>query len=102
MVVACITVYVKAECVPDFIAATLENHRNSVREPGNLRFDFLQCSSDPTRFFLYEVYHEQAAADAHKLTAHYAQWRDTVKDMMARPREGLAHTILAPLDERQW
>ena len=32
-----------------FKAATLENARNSVREPGIARFDFIQQADDPTR-----------------------------------------------------
>ena len=37
---------------------------------------------------LYEAYVSEAAANAHKQTAHYAAWRDAVAPMMARPRAG--------------
>ena len=102
MVVAGITIHVKPECVDAFITATLDNHRNSIREPGNRRFDFLRSKQDPNRFFLYEVFADQAASDAHKLTAHYAKWRDTVKDMMAQAREGVPYDIVAPEDSKRW
>ena len=36
---------------------------------------------------LVEVYRDAEASAAHKETPHYATWRDTVADMMARPRE---------------
>ena len=52
MFVTCVTVYVKTEHVDDFIRATIENHDSSVKEPGNMRFDVLQCHDDPTRFLL--------------------------------------------------
>ncbi len=102
VVVTGVHVVVKPEFVEAFAEATLENHRNSVQEPGNLRFDVLRSAADPTRFLLYEVYESQAAADAHKLTAHYLRWRETVAEMMAEPRVGVPYTVLAPLDPADW
>jgi (4S)-4-hydroxy-5-phosphonooxypentane-2,3-dione isomerase len=96
MRVTCVTVYVKKEFVDAFIAATVENHKGSVREPGNLRFDVLGHSEDPCRFLLYEAYESDEAAAAHKQTAHYLTWRDTVANWMAKPREGATYKILCP------
>jgi len=81
-----------------FIAATLENARNSVREPGIARFDVIRDMADPTKFVLIEVYRDTDAAVRHKETAHYAVWRDTVADMMAIPRVGLRYQNLYPTD----
>ena len=81
-----VQVHVKSESVEDFEAATLENARASVQEPGIARFDVVQSNDDPTRFVLVEVYKTADAPDAHKQTAHYARWRDRVADMMAEPR----------------
>ena len=58
--------------------------RGSLQEPGVRRFDVLQDECDPTHVVLSEVYVDQAAADAHKQTPHYARWRDAVAGMMAR------------------
>lgn len=102
MIVTCVTVYVKKEHVADFIQATVENHRHSIQEAGNLRFDVLQSTADETRFFLYEAYATEAAAAAHKKTAHYLQWRDTVADWMQKPREGVAHSVIAPGEILVW
>jgi len=82
--------------VAEFIGATAANHRASVREPGNLRFDVLQSPEDPARFILYEVYRDAGAAAAHKQTAHYAAWRDTVAPWMAEPRHGEPFHMLYP------
>jgi autoinducer 2-degrading protein len=79
-------VHVKAEHVAAFSAATLENARESLREPGIARFDVVQQLDDASRFLLVEVYKSVDAPDAHKRTAHYAKWRDTVAEMMAEPR----------------
>lgn len=89
-------VYVEADSVDAFIAASQKNHEASVQEPENRRFDVLQDAADPTKFILYEAYASAAGAAAHKETGHYLQWRETVADMMAKPREGIAHTGLFP------
>lgn len=96
MIVTCVTIFVKPENVVEFINATIENHNNSVKEPGNLRFDFLQAKDDPTKFFLYEAYETVESAAAHKNTSHYLKWRDLVAPWMAKPREGVAHTVISP------
>lgn len=101
MLVVHVSVHVKPECVPGFIAATLENARNSAREPGVARFDFVQQLDDPTRFVLVEAYRSPEAPAAHKETAHYAQWRDTVAPMMAAPRTGTKFGSLFP-DAAGW
>ncbi len=102
MIVTCVTVYVKEEHLEDFIAASIRNHEGSVQEPGNLRFDILQCRDDPSRFLLYEAYDSEEAAKAHKETEHYKTWRDTVADWMARPREGVPHRVIRPEEKDRW
>ena len=102
MTVTCVHVKVKPEHIDDFIKASLENHKNSIREEGNLRFDILQNASDPCCFTLYEAYISEEAAAAHKNTSHYAFWRDSVAPWMAQPREGIKHNIIAPTDKALW
>lgn len=96
MHVVCVYVHVKPEHREAFIRASLENARNTVQEPGNLRFDVLQQADEPDRFILYEVYRDEAGAKAHKETAHYARWRDAVEPWMAEPRRGVRHLALFP------
>jgi autoinducer 2-degrading protein len=102
MLVNCVYIHVKAEVMRRFIDATVANHNESVKEPGNLRFDFLQQSDDLCRFMIYEAYESEAAAASHKSTAHYLKWRDTVKDFMAEPRQGFKYNIIAPNDRIKW
>ncbi len=90
-------VYVKPEYVEAFIEATRLNHEASVQEPENRRFDVLQDAADATKFVLYEAYESAAGAAAHKSSAHYLQWRETVAEMMAQPREGILHQGLFPV-----
>ena len=96
MTATIVHVWVKPEFAAAFIEATRQNHENSIREPGNLRFDVLQDAADPGKFVLYEAYVTEAAAVAHKETQHYLTWRDTVAPWMERPREGVRHTMLFP------
>ena len=98
LVVVHVHVHVKPSAVPEFIEATLENARASVREPGIARFDVVQQRDDPTRFVLVEVYRTPDAPDAHKQTAHYARWRDRVADMMAEPRSSVKYQNIHPDD----
>ena len=79
-----------------FIKASTENHLESVKERGNLRFDLLRRDDNPARFVLYEAYENESAAAAHKETAHYLKWRETVAPWMAVPREGIRYTGLQP------
>ena len=102
MIVTCVTVYVKAAHIQDFIDASIPNHQGSVKEPGNLRFDILQSVDDPTRFLLYEAYASKDDAAAHKQTDHYLKWRDTVADLMAKPREGVKHRVICPMEQEAW
>ena len=95
MIIYIVAVYVKPDSRDDFIEATLENARNTRKEPTNIRFDVLQSDDDPNRFTLYEVYQE-GGVDAHKATSHYKKWRETVADMMAKPREGIKHSNIFP------
>jgi len=99
MLVVHVDVHVKPENVDAFIAATLENARNSVQEPGIARFDVIQDQADPAHFVLVEVYRTVEDTARHKETAHYAAWRDAVAPMMAVPRTSVKYTNLFPADD---
>jgi autoinducer 2-degrading protein len=92
-------VHVKPEFVEAFKQVTLENATKSVQEAGNVRFDILQQSEDPSRFVLVEIYRTAHASAAHKEMAHYKLWRDAVMKMMAEPRQGIRYTNIFPQDE---
>ena len=96
MIVTIVHVSVKPEHIAEFIRATTANHLQSVREPGNLRFDILQLEEDPSRFALYEAYEDEASAAAHKHTPHYLEWKETVAPWMAQPREGIRYRAIMP------
>jgi hypothetical protein len=60
------------------------------------RFDLLRNTADPANFALVEVYNSPIAAAEHKATAHYAQWAEAVKGIMARPRTSAKYATKFP------
>ena len=88
--------------VADFLAATQVNAQASLAEPGVLRFDVIQDQADPARVVLVEVYRDEQASQAHKLTPHYTTWRDSVAEMMAKPRESVRYSVVFPLSGEGW
>jgi autoinducer 2-degrading protein len=101
MIIIHVFVHVKPEFVDAFRQASLENARNSVKEPGVARFDVIQQTDDPTRFLLVEVYRTSQAPGQHKDTSHYQTWRDKVAPMMAEPRTSIKYTNIFP-DDQGW
>ena len=99
MFIVHVQIHVKPEFIESFKVATLANARASVQEPGIARFDFVQNQDNPARFVLVEVYRSVEANAAHKETAHYATWRDTVVNMMAEPRTRATFTNVFPGNE---
>ena len=98
MLVVHVHVRVKPEYADAFKVATIANATASVKEPGIARFDVVQQADDPTRFVLVEAYRTAAAPAAHKETAHYATWRDTVAPMMAEARTSVKFSNVFPED----
>jgi len=101
MLIVHVFVHVKPDQVEAFEAATLENARNSISEPGIARFDVIRQRDDPASFVLVEVYRTEQDPARHKETAHYQKWRDTVAEMMAEPRTSIKYTNVFP-DEQGW
>jgi autoinducer 2-degrading protein len=101
MLVVHVFVHVKDDMVERFKQASLENVRQSIKEPGVARFDLIQNRDDPTRFVFVEVYRTPDDPAKHKETAHYQKWRDTVAQMMAEPRYSIKYDNIFP-DDAGW
>jgi len=87
MIALVVKVTVKPAYRESFIEATLDDAKGSVHnESGCLRFDVLNEKGDPNTFWLYEVYQNEEAVEAHMRTPHYLRWRETVKDWFAAAR----------------
>ena len=86
----------------EFAEASMANAASSVLEPGNLRFDVLRDKDEPNKFLLIEVYDNSNSAAAHKQTPHYLEWRQTVQEMMAEPRQAYTYVARFPEEEKAW
>ena len=72
-----------------FLEAVVEDARSSVHhEPGCLRFDVIQDANDPNRIWLYEVYKDEAAFQAHLQAPHLIKFRETTQAWRAAGPQG--------------
>jgi quinol monooxygenase YgiN len=102
MYIVQVYVNVKQNYVNKFIAATMENARNSILEPGVVRFDVLQEIENPHRFLISEVYTDEQAPLEHKKTYHYKKWKNIVADMMADSRYSVKYENIYPDNNMEW
>ena len=70
--------------VAAFMAKLQENAAAARREPGCRQFDVLFEDSDPHHVFLYEVYDDATALEAHRATAHFKKYSETTAPMIAK------------------
>jgi autoinducer 2-degrading protein len=74
---------IKPDHLADFLPLMQENATASVRdEPGCHQFDVCMDPEVPHRIFLYEVYDDRAAFEAHLATSHFARFDAATSDMI--------------------
>jgi autoinducer 2-degrading protein len=96
-----VTLRVKPEMRERFLAGAEDDSTCSVRdEPGCLRFDVLQDTADPDRYFFYEVYRDEAAFQAHLQTPHFLRWRAASAEYLVEPSKGHRTRTVFPRDYR--
>jgi autoinducer 2-degrading protein len=67
-----------------FLPLMLGNARASREsEPGCRQFDVFADPARPNCIFLYEIYEDRAAFDAHLASAHFKRFDAAVRDMVA-------------------
>ena len=73
--------------VAPFMEAMLENARASkALEAGCRQFDVCFSEDDPAKVFLYEVYDDRAAFEAHLSTGHYKVFDAAVREWVMSKR----------------
>src|ERR1039458_4176845 len=70
--------------IDNYLAALKENGAASVHEPGCREFNITVSQKDPNHVFIFEVYDNAAALDAHRQTDHFKKYAATTKDMVAK------------------
>ena len=105
MYVVTVAFEIRPEAAAVFLPLMLENARASLaEEPGCLRFDV--CSEDmggqdvgddapPVRVFLYEIYRDRGAFDAHLASAHFQSFDAATRPMVAS-KQVASWRLLAP------
>lgn len=82
-----------------FMNASYGDAEGSVRdEPGCLRFDIHRDTSVATRFYLYEVYTDEAAFQSHLETPHFLKWQGEVESMFSNDPQITHMATLFPSD----
>lgn len=94
-----VTIDIKPGHVDAFIEASVGDAQGSTRdEPGCFRFDMLQDPEVPNRFYLYEVYRDEGAFDAHLETPHFLKWHETVESFFDGEPQRIDMKTLFPSD----
>ena len=99
MIVLHVSVQVKPEHVKEFLEVVRYDAEHSEKdEPGCLRFDLIQDSDDPNRFYFYEVYRDEAALEAPRQTPHFKFYFEKVQPWLTAPPERRFGKNLIPTD----
>jgi len=102
MIAIWVKVRVKPEGRERFLKAIEVDCLGSERdEPGCVRFNVLQDTSDPNVYYFYEVYADEAAIQAHRAAPHYAVWK-AVADTLEGPAERVETRTVFPSDKGYW
>ena len=79
-----VTFEIREDRIGAFMPAMLRNAQTSLaEEPGCLRFDVCTDPGRPTEVFLYELYTDRAAFEAHLASDHFAAFDAHVAEMIA-------------------
>ena len=74
--VGTVPIQIKPGYRDQFVEAMIGHARGTRQnEPGCLRFDIIQDAGDPNRIWLYEVYRDEEAQEAHSNAPHSLHWR---------------------------
>ena len=80
MIVVTVLFTIDPSHVDAFRVAVLQHAKNSLtQEQGCKRFDVAADPDNPQRFFLYEVYDDHAALEAHRKADYLDQFGTTIK-----------------------
>jgi autoinducer 2-degrading protein len=84
MYAVCVNFRLTPGSMADFMPLILENARTSLRdEPDCHQFDVVSDGANDHAVFLYELYTNRAAFDAHLASAHFKTFDAAVASMIA-------------------
>ncbi len=97
------SIFVTLDIEPDYIdrfkEVSLGDAQGAVRdEPGCFTFAINQDEEIPTRFYLYEVYRDEAAFKEHLETPHFKEWLAAANPIFSGPRSKVIMNTVFPSD----
>lgn len=96
MYVVCVTFQIQPGAMDSFLPLMRRNARASLdAEPGCHHFDVCTSGDRPDELFLYELYTDRAAFDAHLHSPHFLEFDAKVAPMIASKtiRTYLTHPV---------
>ncbi len=88
---------VKPGRMDEFLPLLEQHARNSrTNEPGCLQFDVVRDGEDPDRAFVYEVYADEAAFEAHKAAPYLAAYRERADPHLLERKVSVHRRVAAP------
>ena len=90
-----VTFQIKSGEMETFLPLMTENARSSLREePGCHVFDVCTDPARPDEVFLYELYTDRAAFDAHLASGHFKAFDAQVADLIASKTVQTYETVI--------
>ena len=85
MFVVCVEFEIMPRHLDDFLVAMRKNAAQSFAdEVGCQQFDVCQDQQNPNIIFLYEIYDDEAAFEAHKAAPHYHEFNHAIDGMVVK------------------
>ena len=85
MFVVCVEFEIALPHLDEFLLAMRKNAHLSLRdEEGCQQFDICQDQQNPAIIFLYEIYDDEAAFEAHKAARHYHEFKHAIDGMVVK------------------
>ena len=85
MFVVCVEFEIVPSQLENFIGAMRKNAAQSFAdEAGCRQFDICQDPQNPDIIFLYEIYDDEAAFEAHKAAPHYYEFNHAIDSMVIK------------------
>ena len=94
MLVICVEFEIMPRHLDDFLVAMRKNAAQShALEAGCQQFDVCQDQQNPNTIFLYEIYDDAAAFEAHKAAWHDHAFHHAIDGMVVKKSVRLLHNI---------
>lgn len=71
------------------IAALEANAAGSRQEPGCLKWEWSRHVDEPSKFAIYELYHDREAIAAHRASDHFQAWSASLESFLETKVSGV-------------